>query len=92
LAPWDECAIDLIGPWKIAIQGQEIKLKVLTCIDMTKLVWVENKNCIPHCWQVCKCFACKLSMTELLCAWQWRRICWLGVPGVVATSWNPDIP
>jgi Integrase zinc binding domain len=33
IAPWYEIAIDLIGPWKIVVQGQELIFKALTCID-----------------------------------------------------------
>jgi hypothetical protein len=39
LVPWEELAVDLIGPWTIVIAGQEITLNALTCIDpVTNLV------------------------------------------------------
>jgi hypothetical protein len=39
LLPWNEVAIDLIGPWKISINGQELEFNALTCIDpVTNLV------------------------------------------------------
>jgi hypothetical protein len=33
VAPWNTVAVDLIGPWKIQIPGQELVFKALTCID-----------------------------------------------------------
>ena len=48
LAPWDEVAVDLIGPWKIQVNGQELIFHALTCIDpvtnLTELVWIDNKS------------------------------------------------
>jgi hypothetical protein len=39
LLPWNEVAVDLIGPWKISINGQELEFNALTCIDpVTNLV------------------------------------------------------
>jgi hypothetical protein len=32
-APWKEVAIDLIGPWKVKVNGQHIEFNALTCID-----------------------------------------------------------
>jgi hypothetical protein len=34
IAPWEEVAIKLIGPWKVKINGQQVEFNVLTCIDM----------------------------------------------------------
>jgi hypothetical protein len=46
LVQWEEVAVDLIGPWQITINGQEID--ALTCIDpvvnLTKLVRITNKS------------------------------------------------
>jgi hypothetical protein len=39
LLPWDEVAVDLIDPWKVEVQGQEIEFNALTSIDpVTNLV------------------------------------------------------
>jgi hypothetical protein len=39
LLPWNEVAVDLIGPWKISMNGQELEFNALTCIDpVTDLV------------------------------------------------------
>jgi hypothetical protein len=34
IAPWEEVAIDLIGPWKVKVNGQQVEFNPLTCIDM----------------------------------------------------------
>ena len=48
LAPWDEVAVDLIGPWKIEIHGQELVFNALTCIDpvtnLSELIRIANKS------------------------------------------------
>ena len=48
IAPWDEVAIDLVGPWSIKINGQELVFHALTCIDtvtnLTELVRINNKT------------------------------------------------
>ena len=33
LAPWDEVVVDLIGPWKLHVHGQDLIFNALTCID-----------------------------------------------------------
>jgi hypothetical protein len=33
LLPWNKVAVDLIGPWKISIDGQELEFNALTCVD-----------------------------------------------------------
>jgi hypothetical protein len=33
IAPWKEVAIDLIVPWKVKVNGQQIEFNALTCID-----------------------------------------------------------
>ncbi len=32
-APWEEVAINLIGPWKVKVNGQQVEFNALTCID-----------------------------------------------------------
>lgn len=48
LAPFDEVAVDLIGPWKIEVQGVEVEFKALTSVDtvtnLTELICIENKS------------------------------------------------
>jgi transposase InsO family protein len=48
LLPWNEVAVDLIGPWRISINGQELEFNALTCIDpvtnLVELVRIQNKT------------------------------------------------
>ncbi len=48
IAPWEEVTIDLIGPWKVKVKGQQIEFNALTCIDMAlnlvELICVDNKT------------------------------------------------
>ena len=48
MVPWDEVCVDLIGPWKIEIQGREIEFNALTSIDpvtnLVELVRIDNKT------------------------------------------------
>ncbi len=47
IAPWEEVAIDLIGPWEVKVNGQQVEFNALTCIDaalnQVKLICVDNK-------------------------------------------------
>jgi hypothetical protein len=33
IAPWEEVVIDLIGPLKVKVNGQQVEFNALTCID-----------------------------------------------------------
>eukprot|EP00804_Cyclotella_cryptica_P015823 CCRYP_006328-RE/>CCRYP_006328-RE protein AED:0.09 eAED:0.09 QI:0/-1/0/1/-1/1/1/0/883 len=48
IAPWEEVAIDLIGPWKVKVNGRQVEVNALTCIDtasnLVELIWIENKT------------------------------------------------
>ena len=48
LVPWYSVAVDLIGPWKINVNGIEIEFNALTCIDpvsnLTELARIERKT------------------------------------------------
>ena len=48
IAPWEEVAIDLIGPWTINVNGKVCEFNALTCIDtasnLVELVRIENKT------------------------------------------------
>ncbi len=47
-APWEEIAIDLIGPWKVKVNGQQVEFNSLTCIDialiLVGLICIDNKT------------------------------------------------
>jgi transposase InsO family protein len=48
LAPWNEVAVDLIGPWKLEVNDQHLEFNALTCIDpvtnLVELVRIQNKT------------------------------------------------
>ena len=48
VAPWDEVAVDLIGPWKIQVDGRTFVFNALTCIDsvsnLVEIVRINNKS------------------------------------------------
>jgi hypothetical protein len=48
LTPWNEVAVDLIGPWTLKVHKQEYSFHALTCIDpvtnLTELIRIENKQ------------------------------------------------
>jgi hypothetical protein len=48
IAPWEKVAINLIGPWKVKVNGQQVDFNALTCIDMAlnlvELIYIDNKT------------------------------------------------
>ena len=46
--PFSECAINLIGPWIIQVQGKPYEFNALTAIDtvsnLVELEWIDNKT------------------------------------------------
>eukprot|EP00957_Ditylum_brightwellii_P044319 3362573-Ditylum_brightwellii.AAC.1 len=46
--PWDEVAVDLIGPWRMQVNGQEVEFNALTCIDpvtnLVEMIRLDNKT------------------------------------------------
>jgi hypothetical protein len=48
IAPWEEVAINLIGPWKVKVNGQQFEFNALTCIDMAlnlvELICIDKKT------------------------------------------------
>jgi hypothetical protein len=48
IAPWEEVAINLIGPWKVKVNGQQVEFNALTCIDtaltLVKLIRIYNRT------------------------------------------------
>ena len=48
IASGEEVAINLIGPWKVKVNGQQFEFNALTCIDMAlnlvQLIHVDNKT------------------------------------------------
>lgn len=60
LLPWNEVAVDLIGPWRIEIGNHTVEFNALTCIDpvtnIVELVHINNKTShhiaeqFENCW------------------------------------------
>ncbi len=48
IAPWEKVTIDLIGPWKVKVNGRQVEFNALTCIDMAlnlvELIRIDNKT------------------------------------------------
>ena len=48
IAPWEEVAIDLIGPWQVKVNGRNVEFNALTCIDtasnLVELIRIDNKT------------------------------------------------
>ncbi len=48
IALWEEVAIDLIGPWRVKVNGQQVEISALTCIDtasnLVELICIDNKT------------------------------------------------
>ncbi|KAL7426352.1 hypothetical protein ACHAXH_000401 [Discostella pseudostelligera] len=48
LMPFNECAVDLIGPWIVQVHGKPLEFNVLTAIDtvtnLVEIVRIENKT------------------------------------------------
>jgi hypothetical protein len=48
IAPSEEVAIHLIGPWKVKVNGQQVEFNALTCIDtalnLVELIRIDNKT------------------------------------------------
>jgi hypothetical protein len=47
IAPWEEVTINLIGPWKVKVNGRQVEFNSLTCIDtalnLVELIRIDNK-------------------------------------------------
>ena len=48
IAPWEEVAIDLIGPWTVKVNNRKVEFNALTCIDtasnLVELIRIDNKT------------------------------------------------
>ncbi len=48
IASWEEVGINLIGPWKVKVNGRQVEFNALTCIDMAStllgLICIDNKT------------------------------------------------
>ena len=48
IMPWEEVAVDLIGPWTINLEGRSLEFNALTCIDpvtnLVELIRIDRKT------------------------------------------------
>ena len=48
MTPWNEVAVDLIGPWKVKLGGKDLEFNALTCIDpvtnLVEIIRINNKE------------------------------------------------
>jgi hypothetical protein len=48
IEPLEDVAINLIGPWKVKVNGQQKELNALACVDtasnLVELIHVDNKT------------------------------------------------
>jgi hypothetical protein len=53
IAPWEEVAINLIGPWKVKVNDQQVEFNALSCIDtpsnLVELIHVDIKTAKNIC-------------------------------------------
>ncbi len=62
IAPWEEVAINLIGPRKVKANGQQVESNALTFIDTAlnavKLIHVDNKTSKHICDKFTQSWLC----------------------------------
>jgi hypothetical protein len=60
IAPWEEVAINLIGPWKVKVNGRQVEFNALTCIDMAlnlvEQILIDNKTAKLICYKFTECW------------------------------------
>jgi hypothetical protein len=53
IAPWEEVAINLTGPWIVKVKGQQVEFNALTYIDtasnLVELICVDNETAKHIC-------------------------------------------
>jgi hypothetical protein len=63
LLPFSEIAVDLIGPWKGTVQGQELEFYALTIVDqvstLSELIRIEQKDSDLIAWKLEQAWLCR---------------------------------
>ncbi len=63
IAAWEEIAINLIGPWKVKVNSQQVVFNALTCINtalnLVKLILADNKTAKHICDKVIQSWLCQ---------------------------------
>lgn len=101
--PWTEVAVDLIGPWKIEVNGQEVELNALTCIDTTtnlvELTRIDDKSATHIRDKFTQAWLCRYPFPQRcvhdngkeFTGYEFqRRLQILGIKDVPTTSRNPQ--
>jgi transposase InsO family protein len=101
--PWRSVAVDLVGPWKLSIQQQEISFTALTIIDtvtnLVELVRIDNKTAahvalqFENTWlsRYPKPFACIHDQGGEFVGYHFKQmLSRQGIKDVTTTSKNPQ--
>jgi hypothetical protein len=63
IASWEEIAINLIGPWKVKFNGQQVEFNALSCIytalNLVKLIHIDNKTAKHICDNFIQSWICQ---------------------------------
>jgi transposase InsO family protein len=63
LLPFSEIAVDLIGPWKVTVQGKELKFLALTIVDqvstLSELIRIERPDSEHIAWKLEQAWLCR---------------------------------
>jgi hypothetical protein len=63
IAPWEEVAINSIGPWKVKVNGRQVDFYAFTCIDtasnLVKLIHIDNKTAEHICDKFTQSWLCQ---------------------------------
>jgi hypothetical protein len=63
IASWEEVAINLIGPWKVKVNGRQVEFNALTCIDtalnLVELICIDNKTAKNICDKFTQSWLCR---------------------------------
>jgi hypothetical protein len=65
IAPWEEVTSNLIGPWKVEVNGQQVEFNTLTCIDwasnLVELILVDIRTTKHICDKFTQSWLCLYS-------------------------------
>ena len=100
LAPWTECAVDLIGPWKIKIRGIEVVFKALTAIHsvtniLLEIIQINDKSSAHVAQQFSNCWLSRYPWPTRVVhdnggefiGWEFQSLLrQLGIQGVPSTT------
>ena len=103
LAPWTECAVDLIGPWKITVHGRPIVFKALTTIDpvtnLLEIIRINDKSSAHVAQQFSNCWLSRYPWPTRVVhdnggefiGWEFQALLTqLGIRSVPTTVKNPQ--